>query len=125
SALEVSILTISPAGMEARTILAHSMPGRLMSKVYLARPVTLAGPSRRGWRPFTTRSFESRSQGLRAPSATLTSRVWGEEAWPTLTVCLTVGTGGGEGGGCWGMAHPLRFPADALAAFCTASKTRG
>src|SRR5260221_10187819 len=30
------------------------MPGRLMSKVYLARPVTLSGPSMRLTRPPTT-----------------------------------------------------------------------
>ncbi len=85
SALEVSIFTISAAGTVARTIFPQSMPGMVMSKVYLARPVTLSGPSRRGWRPLTTRSFESRSQGLMSPSAAWTSSVCGALACPTLT----------------------------------------
>jgi hypothetical protein len=40
------------------SIFACSMPGRLMSKLYLARPVALSGPSRR-WIlvPMSRRSF--------------------------------------------------------------------
>src|SRR6185436_1888228 len=69
----------------------HSIPGTERSKVYLARPVTLSGPSSRVWRPLTTASFESRSQGLRSPSATWTTSVCGSLAWPTLTRWVTVG----------------------------------
>src|SRR4051812_43459703 len=34
------------------------MPGRLMSKLYLARPVTLSGPSRRFTRVLSTAGFD-------------------------------------------------------------------
>ena len=34
-------------GCGERTILPKIMPGRLMSKLYFARPATLSGPSRR------------------------------------------------------------------------------
>src|SRR5438477_2800993 len=94
SALEVSILTISAAGTLARTMRPQSMPGRLTSNVYFARPVTLAGPSRRGWRPLTTRSFVSRSQGLMSPGAAWTSSVWGALGDPTFTRKVTVASGG-------------------------------
>src|SRR4051812_15280757 len=41
-------------GCGERTILPKIMPGRLMSKLYLARPVTLSGPSRRFTRVLST-----------------------------------------------------------------------
>src|SRR5262249_6204554 len=94
SAFAVSIFTISPAGMAARIIFPHSIPGTLMSKVYLARPVTFAGPSIRGWRPVATLSLLSRSHGLRSPSAAWTSRGCGLLAWPALTLKVTLGPSG-------------------------------
>jgi len=78
-------LTISAAGTVARTIFPQSMPGMEMSKVYFARPVTFSGPSRRGCLPLTTRSFESRSQGLMSPCAAWTSSVCGALACPAFT----------------------------------------
>src|SRR5260370_658350 len=105
SAREVSIFTISAAGTLAPTILPQSMPGRLMSKVYFARPVTFCGPSSRVWRPLTIRSGESRSQGLMSPSAACTSSVWGAPGMPAFTVKVTVGAS--LVGVCWVMGLPL------------------
>src|SRR5262245_60318239 len=48
SASEKSIAAMRACGCGERTILPQSMPGRAMSKVYFARPVTLSGPSVRG-----------------------------------------------------------------------------
>src|SRR5262245_35018180 len=46
-ASERSTFVMRACGWGERTILPKIMPGRLMSKLYFARPVTLSGPSRR------------------------------------------------------------------------------
>src|SRR4051812_4822506 len=46
-ATDRSTETTRACGCGDRTMRAYSMPGRAISKVYLARPVTLSGPSRR------------------------------------------------------------------------------
>src|SRR4051812_22949459 len=53
----MSIETMRACGCGERTTLAKSIPGRLMSKLYLARPVTLSGPSRRLTRVLSTAGF--------------------------------------------------------------------
>ena len=49
--------TMRACGCGERTILPKIMPGRLMSKLYFARPVTLSGPSRRFTRVLSTAGF--------------------------------------------------------------------
>ena len=59
-----------------------------------------------------------------SPSDWLISRGAGEPAKPAFMDRLTLGASAG-GGGCWAMTYPLFFMMGcALAAFCTASKTR-
>src|SRR3954470_12039157 len=53
----MSIETMRACGCGERTTRAKSIPGRLMSKLYLARPVTLSGPSRRLTRVLSTAGF--------------------------------------------------------------------
>src|SRR5262249_32754670 len=54
SAAETSIDTTRACGYGDRTARPYSIPGRLTSKVYFARPLTLSGPSRRLTRVPTT-----------------------------------------------------------------------
>src|SRR4029079_479619 len=54
SAAERSTDTTRACGYGERTIRPYNMPGRLTSKVYFARPLTLSGPSRRLTRVPTT-----------------------------------------------------------------------
>src|SRR5438067_2689891 len=53
----MSIETMRACGCGERTTLPKIMPGRVMSKLYLARPVTLSGPSRRLTRVLSTAGF--------------------------------------------------------------------
>src|SRR5947199_9092067 len=53
----MSIETMRACGCGERTTLPKIIPGRLMSKLYFARPVTLSGPSRRFTRVLSTAGF--------------------------------------------------------------------
>src|ERR1700733_7050643 len=58
SASALSMETTLACACGQRRIIACNMPGRLMSKLYLARPVDLSGPSSRGTLvPMIRRSF--------------------------------------------------------------------
>src|SRR5262249_61487297 len=50
-----------------RSMTACSMPGRLMSKLYFARPVDLAGPSRRGCFLPMRRRFSGQAGAMSQP----------------------------------------------------------
>src|SRR3954466_12557661 len=53
----MSIDRTRAGGCGDRTVFPKIMPGRLMSKLYFARPVTLSGPSRRFTRVLSTAGF--------------------------------------------------------------------
>src|SRR4051812_24184915 len=53
----MSIETMRACGCGERTTFPKIIPGRLMSKLYRARPVTLSGPSRRFTRVLSTAGF--------------------------------------------------------------------
>src|ERR1700730_13506876 len=60
----ISTVTIRACGCGERTILPKIMPGRLMSKLYLARPATLSGPSSRFTRVLSTTGFSGQAYFL-------------------------------------------------------------
>src|SRR4029077_16029767 len=59
-----STLTMRACGRGERTILPKIMPGRLISKLYFARPATLSGPSRRFTRVLITTGFSGHAYFL-------------------------------------------------------------
>src|SRR5580765_1759035 len=84
-----STAVMRACGCGERTILPKIMPGRLISKLYLARPDTLSGPSRRLTRVLRTAGFSGHAYFF----------------------AFAVGPGGAGGGapGCCALAtsHPL------------------
>ena len=95
-----------------------------MSKVYLARPVTFSGPSRRGCRALHDAELRVQVPGLEIALGGVDLERLRAAGEAGLDVCLTVGRGLGLVRRL--LSHglpPLRRPAwPALAAFWTASK---
>src|ERR1700730_8363197 len=60
----MSTATMRACGCGERTILPKIMPGRLISKLYFARPDTLSGPSSRFTRALMTAGFSGHAYFL-------------------------------------------------------------